>query len=733
MVWKRAASTAASASRAALSPSQAQKQKQENFQRQRRIVLSLYRSLLRAAEPFSPPSPHAITLQCLLDRSGIGDDDVEWFSYVSSKMPSSRRPFNRRDSRTENQDKNDSKESTASSISSTPSTQQDSSPDSDNEVEKKHDNDNEPQPADENKDGVEDVIYDEGEDDDDEEEEEEGIYGTELTHMLFRKLLREVVSGSSMGDRQMQFPHHVRQQHETDPFRLRRLIQREFRASYMTPPEPKERRRSNTAMASSNALSTPFSNAVRQRVAFWALRRLNEKLAWHQELLTKQKQLEQSNRKMNISVDSSTSPSKKSWKVTPLPTRPASSYLQPGTFLVAHPNLTGYFQRSVICILDDSHYRPHAMVKPPPEPKPPPSKKEQQDSKSTGRPKETSSSESSRTDEDSPSLSEKREPSGTQRESPKEEGIDLDLGELDEDEEEDDDDDDDHDDDDDEEDDFDDDFTPEYGTYGVIVNRVACSPTTGLPFTLSETFQKLPTDFESAFGKCIVRDGGPVHGSLQMMHSIPPGIEKQVKVGGIVLPYAELHDKKNSKEKKGKNTEKEEDYDENFPLFDSGEDSPDNTDMDKDATEPQDGGSKTDTKTTSARVIKFRGDITRASSAVSKGQLSDDQFSFFVGCSSWAPRQLESEIERGIWFPCRAPPELAYENSSTQQRQQQDNNNTDTAHLYQQVTLGRDEDMWLSMYSQCGDEDTVQFARLMSHDDTGEHPLGGACDDFEES
>ena len=44
----------------------------------------LYRSLLKASKPFSPPSPHASTVTCLLHRSGNGDGlDIE--KYLADK------------------------------------------------------------------------------------------------------------------------------------------------------------------------------------------------------------------------------------------------------------------------------------------------------------------------------------------------------------------------------------------------------------------------------------------------------------------------------------------------------------------------------------------------------------------------------------------------------------------------------------------------------------------------
>ena len=76
------------------------------------------------------------------------------------------------------------------------------------------------------------------------------------------------------------------------------------------------------------------------------------------------------------------------------------------------------------------------------------------------------------------------------------------------------------------------------GTYGLVVNRITCSPATGRPVTLGEIFAKLPTEFQSAFGDCWVREGGPVQGSVQMMHSISSKLEQDLKLSGHVLRMA---------------------------------------------------------------------------------------------------------------------------------------------------------------------------------------------------
>jgi putative AlgH/UPF0301 family transcriptional regulator len=134
------------------------------------------------------------------------------------------------------------------------------------------------------------------------------VSSEERERSLFRNLLREVVAGSSSsGIRHMQFPSHV----DTD--RLRQVIRREFRDTNST-----------------------FDLVVRRNVAFKALRELNKKLAFASKL--------DSTRRRH--------PQQPACHVTPLPLHPPKSYLRPGAYLLAHPNMTGYFRRSVICILD---------------------------------------------------------------------------------------------------------------------------------------------------------------------------------------------------------------------------------------------------------------------------------------------------------------------------------------------------------------------------------------------
>ena len=224
---------------------------------------------------------------------------------------------------------------------------------------------------------------------------------------LFRRLLREVVAGKD-GVRKITWPSQV------DTSCLYSVIRREFR---------------NDAAA---CQSIHFHEETRKRVAFAALRELNKKLAYFEEL-----------------QESSLEPceDQAALHVSALPTTPSSAYLQPGAFLVSHPYMMdSFFDKTVICILD------HKLEPP------------------------------------SPSNKRKNGISGQ--------------------------------------------------TVGVIVNRVNFNPETEMPQTLKEAFEEslLPGKLAEVFGKSpVVRDGGPVQVSLQMMHSLSAEADDQ-KIGGRLIP-----------------------------------------------------------------------------------------------------------------------------------------------------------------------------------------------------
>jgi hypothetical protein len=243
----------------------------------------------------------------------------------------------------------------------------------------------------------------------------------------------------------MVFPSQV------DTARLRKVIQREFRAN---------ERDGRTA-------SAYFDDATRQRVAFAALRELNKKLSYYDWL------------KQNSPEPI---PQQSAWRVSSLPTHPPASYLRPGVFLVSHPYMhDSYFSKSVICILEhkglgsvleDRSY----------------TKKDRDDDDDGGMLSEEDDEERDRI---------------TRRSARR--------------------------------------TTPPGQTYGVIVNRVSLQNDTGQNRTLGEVFREhmLPERLADVFGDSVVREGGPVHVALQMIHSLPSSPEQQdvaSDVGGTVIP-----------------------------------------------------------------------------------------------------------------------------------------------------------------------------------------------------
>jgi Putative transcriptional regulator len=236
--------------------------------------------------------------------------------------------------------------------------------------------------------------------------------------------------------------------------------------------------------------------------------------------------------------------------VDKLPLVPSSCYLQPGTFLVAHPLMTGCFAKSVICLLQHT-----------------PASSDVSSTKNTNNQQDQSAS---------------GEP-GT-------------IG----------------------------------GTYGLIVNQPI---KTGVPNnsnsersrwrTLREVirYDCLPEGIKVAFGDSPVRNGGPVNLSVQMLRYTGPEEEEKSKIGGSVLPMATLR-------------ENDEDVPSDVTISSAAMD------------------------TNSA--VYFGGDIIKAAQAVIDGDIKKDSFSFLIGASCWESGQLESEVEKGYWIPCSAPPEIAF-------------------------------------------------------------------------
>lgn len=357
----------------------------------------------------------------------------------------------------------------------------------------------------------------------------------EAHHVLFRRLLREVISeNGELGIRQMQFPSHV-----GDASHFTNIIRREFKES-------------------AGCVSSHFDIITRKETSFLALREMNKKLAWADILEQKAP---------------TPHPRQPARFVKPLSLRPPSSYLRPGSFLIAHPNLSGYFRRSVICILDHTGENENRDEVP----------------------------------------------------------------------------------------------TSNYGTYGLIVNRLATSSSSGKTLSLEEVLKPLPDDIMQAFSGSSVREGGPVHMSLQMLHASSPERHANLQIGGTVLPMVTLTE------------------DESTALH-------------------------------SDRAIMYKGDVLKAANSVLSGALNREDVSFFVGASSWAAGQLEGEIERGCWLPCRGPPDIAYSGICDHLPCEDGKSSRPKA------------DLWLSMLSACG-EDESRLAHLMYHDN-GESPHGQPCDEL---
>lgn len=353
----------------------------------------------------------------------------------------------------------------------------------------------------------------------------------------YRRLVREVVAGSPYGDRIMQFPSQVKMN------ALRDVIAREFRL-----------------------VNSPVSESGRIQLAFLALKELNGSLEGAKYL----------EGRTNTGLDEEgirlRNEAQAALHVSPLPWDPVEC-VKPGTFLVAHPFVSGYFHRTVVCILDHKD-----------------------DSPETGG-----------------------------------------------------------------------------GTYGLVVNRVGRSPKTGKHVTLHDVLRTVPPQLSEAFGQTMIRDGGPVHMSLQMIHATTEAV---THVGGNVLSMV------------------------------------------------TDGESSTALNTD--RAIYFEGDVVKAAEAVKNGMLQPSTFlsfvlilthsastyswraapsndagdvCFYAGASCWEARQLESEIERGFWIPCRGPPEIAL-----------------TGKCDHQQSNSRD-DLWLSMLSACGQEEANLAHLLVDADD----------------
>lgn len=182
----------------------------------------------------------------------------------------------------------------------------------------------------------------------------------------------------------------------------------------------------------------------------------------------------------------------------------------------------------------------------------------------------------------------------------------------------------------------------------------------------------LPERMADVFGDSVVREGGPVHVALQVIHLLSNPSEQEElasAIGGTIIP-----------------------------SIGDGDDSP---------------------ALYSNKATYFQGNMFKIMSQIENGKMDRDDSSFFVGASIWSPGQLAAEIAQGYWIPCRGPPEIAldgiceHETTSTSSG----NNNRPLA------------DLWLSMMSACG-EDEANLSHLFHPDHWDEN--GMPCDAFDD-
>lgn len=211
-----------------------------------------------------------------------------------------------------------------------------------------------------------------------------------------------------------------------------------------------------------------------------------------------------------------------------------------------------------------------------------------------------------------------------------------------------------------------------YGTYGLIVNRTATHPVSCKTLTLPDVLKPLalPDALVAAFGGAPLREGGPVHFSLQMLHASTAEREEETQIGGCVLPTVPV----------------------------ASEDQSTATDTDK--------------------AVYYRGSVPYAAKAIEKGRLDQDDLALFLGCSVWSEGQLEGEIERGSWLPCSAPAAVALTGICDHE--------PPAAAAGSSAGQRPEADLWLSMMSALGEHER-ELAHWVFRDD-GEDENGAPCD-----
>jgi len=204
----------------------------------------------------------------------------------------------------------------------------------------------------------------------------------------------------------------------------------------------------------------------------------------------------------------------------------------------------------------------------------------------------------------------------------------------------------------------------------------------GGTFTLAQAIHAddLPDTVIQAFGDNPVREGGPVGFSLQMVHrKTRQRIDTKDKTNG---------DPKDNEGASGQI---------GGTLVPS-------LAQDSSHHEPTD----------SDEEVYFGGDVLKASYAVLNGKKASSNFSFVIGASCWAPGQLEHEIERGCWMPFRGPADMAVAGLC-------DHNDVTVGDGVTQPV----DNLWLSIMAALG-ADESDLAVLNT-----DHELGDACDNFD--
>lgn len=496
---------------------------------------------------------------------------------------------------------------------------------------------------------------------------------------VFRQLLKQVIAATPTAAKdsllQMRFPRHLQpddddQNSTATTGNMRQILRREFRND-----DDKE---------NATNLSAGLDPSLRMELAFLALRKLNAKLAWMEGLSSSSSEAE--------SDAASSSLIETMPLVKQLPLQPASAYLRPGTFLIAHPNLTGYFRRTVLILLDH------------------------QDGRNNNINITNKNNNTDDHDDDNDTTKNKL----SKRASP-------------------------------------------MGTYGLILNRLCetpMAPATGntaetaeatatttdessvssnLPrlflLTFSQALQPLSSEVTKAFGRHWVRDGGPVHATVQMLHRAGTKDEVARQIGGRVIQYVSNEDKKTDETERSVSGSDPSSTDESTQR---------ESDESSNKFESCDGDTAT---ALAAPVIKYQGDLKNAAAVVNTQGFPAEDVTFFLGASSWAIGQLESEVERGFWLPCVAPPHLALEpieqslvaeSSGAGEDNDGDGDDESSSCSRNEVIPGpldvdamveAMDDFYIRMLASCGPHEAA-LTKLVRYDDDETNPHRKPSDDF---